>query len=241
MEVNRLFDLLDYSKENYNKDICLSGKKSGKWINYSIDQYMEIVNHISYGLLSLGIGKGDKVATMSNNRPEWNFVDMAIMQIGAVHVPVYPTISDPELIFIINEAEVKLVFISSNVLFNKVSGIKNQMPSLKYMYCFDQVVNAPNFLDLKESGKNNSQEDVLKKIKSEIVSSDVATIIYTSVTMLNPKGVVLSHSNIISNFTSVPPTSVMNEAFLGLSYLPLSQVYECIRNYMYQDMASSLY
>jgi long-chain acyl-CoA synthetase len=241
MEVNRIFDLLSYSKKKYNKDICLSGKKSGKWVNYSIDQYIEIADNISYGILNLGIGKGDKVATISNNRPEWNFVDMAIMQSGAIHVPVYPTISELELIYIINEAEVKLIFISSNVLFNKVSALKDQMPTLKYLFCFDQVANAPNYLELLERGRNNPAEEMLKKIKSEIKYSDVATIIYTSGTILNPKGVMLSHSNIVSNFSSVAPTFIMNEKFVGLSYLPLCHVYERMLNYMYQYIGISIY
>ncbi|MGD0711085.1 MAG: long-chain fatty acid--CoA ligase [Bacteroidales bacterium] len=241
MEVNRIFDLLRYSKERFNKNICLSGKKSGKWVSYSIDQYIEIVDQLSYGLMNLGIGRGDKIATISNNRPEWNFVDMAIIQIGAIHVPLYPTLSDSELAYIINEAGIKLIYISSNVLFNKVSALKDQMPSLKYMFCFDQVPNASNYIELRENGEINQKKEELEKVKSEIHPSDIATIIYTSGTTMNPKGVMLTHHNIISNYTSVAPTFVMNETFVGLSYLPLCHVYERMLNYMYQYIGISIY
>jgi len=241
MEVTRIFDLIEFVKQNFTNDVCLAGKKSGKWVKYSIDQYKEFVDFVSAGLLSLGIGKGNNIASISNNRPEWNFVDLGIMQIGAAHVPIYPTISDSEFVYIMNEAEVKLIFVSSNVLYNKITRLKSHLPFLQNIFCFDNVPNAAGFQDLLEAGKTNFEKEKLEKIKNEIKPNDLATIIYTSGTTAKPKGVMLSHANLVSNFIEASKTLNLNSSSTTLSYLPLCHVYERMLNYKYQYLGIPVY
>lgn len=240
MEVKRIFDLLPYIREKYNKDICLAVKKSGKWIHYSIDQYRENVDIASKALISLGINKNDKIATISNNRPEWNIVDLAIMQTGAVHVPVYPTISDKELTYILSETAAKVVFVSSTVLYNKVTKVLNEISSDAKVFSFDTVPNAVHFNEFKLSAANVTDE-LLNKCKSIVQPQDVATIIYTSGTTDLPKGVMLSHSNLVSNFIAASKTMNLDSSHVTLSWLPLCHVYERMLNYKYQYLGISIY
>lgn len=240
MEVKRIFDLIPYIKEKYDKDVCLAGKKSGKWIKYSIDAYRENVDLACKGLISLGVVKNDKIATLSNNRPEWNFVDLAIMQTGAIHVPIYPTISDQELKFILSEAEIKIIFISSTVLYNKVEKVLQEISSDAKIFTFDTVQDAAHYNDLKEAAVGINDE-LLEKCKSNVHPDDVATIIYTSGTTDVPKGVMLSHSNLVSNFIAASKTMNLNSGHVTLSYLPLCHVYERMLNYKYQYLGIAVY
>lgn len=240
MEVQRIFDLIPFIKERYNKDICLAGKKSGKWITYSADAYQENVNKICKGLLSLGIKKDDKVATLSNNRPEWNFVDLAVMQIGAVHVPVYPTISDNELSYILKEADVKIIFVSGSVLYNKVEKIRKDITADLCVYTFDNVAGAGHFSMLKEKGNEINDAAVVQCMMS-VSPDDLATIIYTSGTTDFPKGVMLSHKNLVSNFIAASKTMNLDSSHVTLSYLPLCHVYERMLNYKYQYLGIAVY
>ncbi|MFH0865915.1 MAG: long-chain fatty acid--CoA ligase [Bacteroidota bacterium] len=240
MEVKRIFDLIPFIKEKYNNDICLAGKKGGKWITYSIDQYRENVDLACKGLLSLGIKKNDKIATISNNRPEWNFVDLAIMQIGAIHVPVYPTISGNELGYILKETEIKIIFISGSVLYNKVVNILNEISMEVKIYTFDNIAGAEHYNNLKEAGKQVDDE-TMEKCKSGVCPDDIATIIYTSGTTDLPKGVMLSHNNLVSNFIAASKTMNLNSGHVTLSYLPLCHVYERMLNYKYQYLGISVY
>lgn len=241
MEVKRIFDLIPFIKEKFNKDICLAGKKSGKWITYSIDEYRENVDLVSWGLLSLGIAKDDKIATISNNRPEWNFVDLGMLQVGAVHVPVYPTISDDELLHILNEAEVKIIFVSNNYLYSKINSLINRLGKPLKIYAFDNVSDASNFQDLIKLGKDFSLKEKLSAIKDFILPQDLATIIYTSGTTAMPKGVMLSHANMVSNFIAASKTMNLNSSHATLSYLPLCHVYERMLNYKYQYLGIAVY
>lgn len=240
MEIVRIFDLIPYIKEKYDEDICLAGKKSGKWIKYSIDAYRENVDYACKGMISLGVVKNDKIATLSNNRPEWNFVDLAIMQTGAIHVPIYPTISDNELAFILRETEIKIIFISSTVLHNKVVKVLQEISSEAKIFTFDTVQGAVHFNELKEAAADIS-DDNLEKYKNDVHSDDVATIIYTSGTTDVPKGVMLSHSNLVSNFIAASKTMNLNSTHVTLSYLPLCHVYERMLNYKYQYLGIAVY
>ncbi len=157
MEVTRLFDLLPYYKKNFKaKDDVLAGKEGGKWIKYSIDQYIDAALNISYGLLQLGVKPGDKIATISNNRPEWNFLDMGILQIGAVHVPVYPTISESDYKYILAHSEVKYVFISGKEIMRKIEHILPEIPTIKGVYSFKPVDEVKQLDELIESRKIKS-------------------------------------------------------------------------------------
>lgn len=242
MEVTRLFEILPHYKENYKpKDDVLAGKENGEWVKYNIDQYIEISNNISYALLHLGVEKGDKIASISNNRPEWNFVDMAIMQIGAVHVPIYPTISESEYRYILNHAEVKYVFVSSKTLLKKIEHIAPDILSLKGIYTFDKVPKANHLSELLELGNKHSAPDLVKQIKSTIKTSDLVTLIYTSGTTGESKGVMLTHNNIVSNILATKHIPPMGEEGRALSYLPLCHIYERMLTYMFQYVGISIY
>jgi long-chain acyl-CoA synthetase len=242
MEVTRLFDLLPYYKKSFKlKDDVLAGKENGKWIKYSIDQYIEIANNISYGLLQLGIKPGDKIATISNNRPEWNFVDMGILQIGAVHVPIYPTISESDYKYILNHSEVKYVFISGKEILRKIEHILPEITAIKVIYTFKPVDEIKHLDELVEAGKKNPDPERIEALKAGINPEDLATLIYTSGTTGFPKGVMLSHKNLLSNMIGVRHIFPVDDSCKGLSYLPLCHVYERMDIYTYHHLGLSIY
>lgn len=242
MEVTRLFDLLPYYKQTYRaKDDVLAGKEGGKWIKYSIDQYIEAANYISFGLMELGVGPGDKIATISNNRPEWNFLDMGILQIGAVHVPIYPTISESDYKYILHHAEVKYVFVAGNELLRKIEHILPEIPAIKGVYTIKPIENYPSLGELMELGSKNPKAEKLAQLAAAIRPDDLATLIYTSGTTGNPKGVMLSHHNILSNVMGVRHIFPVDQTCKGLSYLPLCHVYERMDIYTYHYLGLSIY
>ena len=242
MTFERLFDVLPIYLEKYSeKEDVLAGKVDGQWRKYSAKEYVSIVNQLSYGLINLGIQKGDKVATISGNRPEWNFMDMAMMQIGAIHVPIYPTISSSDYEYIFNHAEVKMVFMDAKSLYHKVKDVLPKSPSIKAVYSFTQHQEVKDYQEVIQSGIDNPQQDKLELIKKGITTNELATIIYTSGTTGNMKGVMLSHLNIISNVLAlvhVPPVGSEGKA---LSYLPLCHIYERMINYIFQYKGISIY
>lgn len=242
MEVTRLFDLLPYYKKSFKpKDDVLAGKENGQWIKYSIDQYIEIVDCISYGLLQLGVKPGDKIATISNNRPEWNFVDMAILQIGAVHVPIYPTISESDYKYVLAHSEVQYVFISGKEILRKIEHILPEITAIKGIYTFKQVGDLKHLDELIEMGRKNPAPDRVEQLKAAVKPEDLATLIYTSGTTGFPKGVMLSHSNLLSNVMGVRDIFPVDETCKGLSYLPLCHVYERMDIYTYHHLGLSIY
>jgi len=242
MEVTRIFDLLTRYKRKFKpKNDVVAGKENGEWIKYNIDQYIEIVNDISYGLLKLGVKKGDNIATISNNRPEWNFIDMGILQTGAIHVPIYPTICESDYQYILNHAEVKYVFVAGKELLRKIEHILPDIPTLKGLYTFKEHEGVKHLSELIELGKQNPVGKKLESIKAGIKPNEMATLIYTSGTTGNPKGVMLSHNNIISNFLAVSKIPPVGEEGKSISYLPLCHVYERMLNYLFQYLGISIY
>ncbi len=242
MEIKRIFDLLPYYKSNFEpKDDVLAGKEDGIWVKYSIDQYIEIVDHISYGLISLGIMPGDRVATISNNRPEWNFLDMAISRIGAIHVPVYPTISEADYTYILNHSGVKLVFVAGKELLRKIQHILPEVKSLEGLYTFKHIDDVKHLDELINLGKENPVPEEVHKRSEAINEHDVVTIIYTSGTTGIPKGVMLSHHNLLSNAMAVYHIFPIDQYSRGLSYLPLCHVYERMNIYTYHYLGTSIY
>ena len=242
MTIERLFDILPNYLEKYpEKEDALAFKVKGEWKKWSATEYSSIVNDLSYGLLNLGIKKGDKIATITANRPEWNFVDMALMQIGAVHVPVYPTIGAKDYEYIFNHAEIKIVFIDGKSLFHKIKDILPLCPSVENVYSFTEHSEIESYTKVVELGKENPQAEKTELIKKGISTNEVATIIYTSGTTGKMKGVMLSHLNILSNVLAlqhVPPTGSEGKA---LSYLPLCHIYERMINYIFQYRGISVY
>jgi long-chain acyl-CoA synthetase len=242
MALERLFDLLPHYLEKYDwKQDVIAGKENGEWRKYSIQEYITNVTNLSYGFINLGIQKGDRIATITNNRPEWNFTDMAIMQTGAYHIPIYPTISPADYEYIFNHAQVKYVFIAGKELYHKIKDIIPNCPSVKQVFSFSEHEELSHYEQIMNEGKQNPQAEKLETIKNSINTNDIATIIYTSGTTGVMKGVMLSHLNIISNFLScshVPPTGAEGKA---LSYLPLCHIYERMINYIFQYKGISIY
>ncbi|MCF8368983.1 MAG: long-chain fatty acid--CoA ligase [Bacteroidales bacterium] len=242
MEVTRIFDILPYYKINFRpKDDALAGKEDGKWIKYSIDQYIENANNISYAFLNLGVKKGDKIATIMQNRPEWNFLDMGILQIGAVHVPIYPTISESDYKFILKHAEVKFVFVAGRELYSKIEHILPEVPSIKGIYTINHIDDVKNLDELISLGKANNAPDDLHKIERSIKAEDIATLIYTSGTTGDPKGVTLTHHNILSNVKACYGYFPVDDTCKCLSYLPVSHIYERTSLYIYSYIGVSIY
>lgn len=237
----RVPDLLKRYKELYNKEDVLACKVDGQWKKYHIDEYIAIVNDISYALIDAGIKAGDKVAIVSPNRPEWNFIDMGVAQIGAVSVPIYPTISESDYKYIMNDAEVRIAFLSDAGLFEKVSNIKNDVSTLSSIYTFDHVANAEHWSTFRAKGAANPNPTQCEAMLADVKSEDLLTLIYTSGTTGTPKGVMLSHNNIMSNVIASEKVCPVRSNHRILSFLPLSHIFERMLVYMYQYVGASIY
>ncbi len=241
-DVTRLFDLLPHYLQSFKpKDDVLAGKDNGKWIKYSITDYIAHAENISYGLLQLGIKPGDNIATISGSRPEWNLVDMGIQQAGAIHVPIYPTISESDYKYILDHAGVKVIFISGREIYRKIEHLLTDLPGIIAVYAFKETDGVKPLDELISLGRQNPQPETVNEIKAGIKPSDLATIIYTSGTTGNPKGVMLTHQNIISNFKAVKDIPPVGEDGRALSYLPLCHIYERMLVYLYQYLGISVY
>jgi long-chain acyl-CoA synthetase len=242
MEVTRLFDLLDNYIETYpNQDAALACKRNGVWRKFSIREYAELTDAISYSMMFLGIECGDKVGIVSGNRPEWNMIDFAAMQIGAVPIPIYPTISQDDYRHILNHAEMKMIFIEGRELHKKLKPVLPGMKNLKEIITFSPLEDGyKHFEQLVELGRQNPQPEKLATIKQSIKETELASIIYTSGTTGVPKGVMLSHSNIVNNFKNVAeiPAKWNNKA---LSFLPVCHAYERMLVYLYHYLGISVY
>ena len=242
MEVTRLFDILDkYLLENPTQEVALAAKRNGEWRKYSIKEYVELTNSLSYAMLKLGVKPGDKIGIVSGNRPEWNMLDFAIMQIAAISIPIYPTITQDDYRYILNHAEMKIIFMEGKELRSKLKPIIPEVKTLKEVFTFDDIDEDFKSLDyLFELGKANPEPEKLEKLKKTIQAGDMATIIYTSGTTGNPKGVMLSHSNIVHQILAlqVIPSTWSKTA---LSFLPLCHAYERMLVYLYQYLGMSVY
>lgn len=243
MEVTRLFDILERNVVEFPKDDAICGKENGVWTKYSSRQYLETVNNISYGLLQLGIQKGDCIATITPNRPEWNLLDMAIMQIGAVHVAIYPTISESDYDYILHHAAIKMVFVFGWELLRKINNIIEGIPELNdKVYTLRNLRGYRHLNEVIELGRANPCPQYLKEIKDSITPQDIISIVYTSGTTGNPKGVMLSHENFLTNVRGVLPIIPTPNGYNRvLSFLPLCHVYERMMNYVWQYLGIPIY
>jgi len=242
MKITRLFDILERYQEKYpNQQVALAGKQgSNEWQKYSLQEYVDTVTHLSYAMIELGIIPNDKVAIIANNRPEWNMLDMAIMQVGAITVPMYPTITENDYLYIINHAEVKMIILEGAEVMGKISNILSQTPDVKHVYTFIDRKKFPFFQQLVDLGKSKPHAEELEKRKSQVKTSDCATIIYTSGTTGTPKGVMLSHSNIVNQLFGIENTPA-KWSNIALSFLPLCHAYERMLVFMYQYLGMSVY
>lgn len=236
--ITRVFDLLRLSREKYDKEDMVAAKVNGEWVKYSTGTFIRQADELSRGLLALGIRKNDKVAIMSANRPEWNICDFGIMQIGATQVPMYPTLASNDIKFIVQDAGIKIIFVSDINIYNKLSSVKVSCEADFMIYSFDKLEGIPHWLDVTESGRK-SDEDI-EKYRREIGPDDLLTLIYTSGTTGTPKGVMLTHNNLVSNILG---SAIMYpESFRkALSFLPLSHVFERMVLYMYFYLGISVY
>ena len=243
MKITRLFDILDNLKEKYRKNDILCGKENGKWRKYSVDEYIEISHSISCALLELGLQKGDKVATIMNNRPEWNFMDMGIMMAGMVHVPVYPTLSADDYTYILNHSDAKCIVIGIEAIYKRVAPSFPTLTLHPMIFTIAEIEGQRNYKELLQLGRDNREKwmPVVEQTKAETKPEDLATIIYTSGTTGKPKGVMLSHKNFITNALTVASMQTNDHNANILSFLPLSHVYERVINYKYQYLGASIY
>src|ERR1043165_2177379 len=239
-DYTRLFDIIPYQNANYPQPDAFGYKANGQWLKVSTQQVLDTGNKVSLSLLKLGIQPGDKIALVSNNRPEWNMVDLGILQIGAVNVPVYPTISEHEYNYIFNDAGIKYAFVSDTNLANKMSHILKDVASLKGIYTFDKVEGFTSFEEFLSIGAGGDLGQI-EKLKADVKPETLATIIYTSGTTGNPKGVMLSHNNIVSNIKAVLPVLPLNESMRVLSFLPLCHIFERVVTYVYMVKGVSVY
>ncbi len=243
MEIKRLFDFPYYQLENYNLEKALVTKYNGTWKAISTREYIDQANRISRGLLQLGVQPNDKIAVISSsNRTEWNIMDIGIMQLGAQNVPVYPTISEGEYEYVLNHSESVYCFVSDDEVLQKLLLIKDNVPSLKEIYSFEKLDNCKHWDEVLSLGGNVNDQEEVEIRKDAIKEDDVATLIYTSGTTGKPKGVMLSHKNLVSNaLNSEKRFPISKGKDRALSFLPLCHVYERMLIYLYQYTGVTIY
>ena len=247
IQPTRLFDCIDIHLKDAPNRTMLAGKENNVWREYSSVEVSEIVNKLSSGLLYAGIGPGDysiegrdKVAVISKNRAEWVMLDLAVQQIGAILIPVYPTVSDIDLQFILKDAEVKIIFVNDESLFQKTKLLKANLPRLKEIISFEKIEGVKNFQEALLPLTENILGEI-KTISDKIKEDDLVTIIYTSGTTGTPKGVMLSHKNILSNVMDGLPCFPPGENLKALSFLPLNHIFERMVSYIYLFMGTSIF
>ncbi|MCP4121614.1 MAG: long-chain fatty acid--CoA ligase [Bacteroidetes bacterium] len=233
MEVKRLFDALYYQRENFPQEISFTSLCDGNWKSYSTDDMISIGTKVSLGLLKMGVQPGDKIAVIvKENRPEWNILDFGISQIGAINVPIYPTISPGEYEYIFNDAGIKICIAEKKDLKAKVDKIKDQVQSLQRIFTIDEVEGCENWSEILEMGESGDAQEV-KAIADKVQPNDLATLIYTSGTTGLPKGVMLTHENVISNVIEVSAHMPLAPGMKALSFLPLCHIFERMVTYCY--------
>jgi long-chain acyl-CoA synthetase len=243
-KITRLFDFPYYQLEKYSSiPDALVTKYNGNWIKTSTEDYIEKANTISRALLRMGVQQNDKIAVISsNNRTEWNIVDIGILQIGAQNIPIYPTISAEEYEYILNHSQAIYCFVSDVEVMRKINLIRDKTPLLKEIYTFNEIPNCKNWNELIELGKDKSNQNSVEERKNSVTTEDLATIIYTSGTTGRPKGVMLSHKNIVSNvLDSAPRIPFEAGNSRALSFLPICHIFERMILYLYQYYGVSVY
>ena len=240
MEIKRTFDILPYALANHPLDNCLVSKENGIWKNISTQEYYDEANKLSNGLIELGVQAGDRIASINNNRPEWNILNFATAQIGAILCPMYPTISAEDYVYIFNHSEISYVFVSDEEILAKVLKAKESVPSLKDVFTFEKINNAKHWSEVLKLNKDQHNDEISKR-REAISENDLATIIYTSGTTGKPKGVMLSHKNLVSNSKSALPLIPCLPGDKALSFLPVCHVFERTLLNIYLQAGVSIY
>ena len=240
--ITRLFDLPYHQLQNYSIPNSLVTKKDGKWIPTSTQEYVDKANAVSRGLLRMGIGVNEKIAVISsNNRTEWHILDIGILQLGAQNVPVYPTISETDYEYILNHSEATYCFVSDQEIFDKLATVKHNLPNLKKIYSFEDVDGCENWQKVFDLGEDRGNQAEVEERKNNVRTEHLATIIYTSGTTGRPKGVMLSHQNIVSNVLDCEKRIPFNAGkTVALSFLPICHIFERMVVYIYQFYGVSI-
>ncbi len=243
MEITRTFDILDRHAREYKKEDALAAKVEGRWVRISSEEYHRRALLVSYALLALGLKKGDRIAVITNNRPEWNYIDMGASRAGIVTVPIYPTISVEEYTYILKDAEPRIIFLADQGLVKKLRPVVDEVKNIKGVYTFNKTEGEKHWEELLKLGEQEEEKyrDELEKISSSIADEDWLTMIYTSGTTGFPKGVMLSHRNLVSNVKSTIHVHTNGPGAKALSFLPISHIYERMLNYHYQYKGISIY
>ncbi len=242
-EVTRTFDILERILEEFQRSDALGGKRGNEWYTYSTEEYYRNSHRFALGLLAMGVHRGDRIATVTNNRPEWNFADMGMAMTGVVHVPLYPTIGDDEYSYILKHSGARFLVVGDAKLLEKLTPVVELIPSVKAVFVFEEIPGARFYGEIMEEGDQNREalEGRLAEIKASVKPDDLATIIYTSGTTGVPKGVMLSHRNLVSNFTSHAKMHHLGKDHRVISFLPLCHVYERSVNYHFQYKGMGVY
>lgn len=243
MEITRTFDIIDLNFEKYPRKDMYGGKVDKEWVTYSTEDVKRNVDLTAYGLFALGLNEGDRIATITGNRPEWNFADMGMAQAGMIHVPVYPTITADEYAYIFGHAEVKAVIVANKQLYQKIKDVAGANGQIKHIISFEKIEGLMSFSELLEEGRKNEDKfrERLASVRASIKPEDLVTIIYTSGTTGNSKGVMLSHSNLVINALETSTAHEFGYGYRALSFLPLCHVYERMVNYHFQYKGLSVY
>jgi len=236
----RLFDVPYHQQKNYQNDSMFVTKKDGIWTLMDTTTFIEKALLVSRGLIAFGISAGDKIAVASSNRVEWNILDIAVQQVGAILVPLYPNISVNDYRFILNDASIRICVVGNKELWDKITSIRKEVPSLEHLFVFDKIEGCSNWSEISEQAEKIDPAEV-KSIMDLVKSNDLATIIYTSGTTGNPKGVMLSHSNILSNVFACQSRIPANNNSNVLSFLPVCHIYERMLHYLYMYIGCSIY
>jgi len=241
--ITRLFDFPYYQLEKNNVPDCLVTKYNGVWVKTSTQEYVDKANAISRALLRMGIQKNDKIAIISSsNRTEWNIMDIGVLQTGAQTVPIYPTIAAEDYEYILNHSEATYCFVSDEVVLQKLVSIQRNVPLLKEVFSFDEIKGCKNWKEVLNLGEDISNQDVVEDRKNNVKPEELATIIYTSGTTGKPKGVMLSHNNIVSNVLDSSPRIPFEEGTSrALSFLPICHIFERVILYIYQYYSVAIY
>jgi long-chain acyl-CoA synthetase len=242
MKPTRVFDLLEYYPAKFgDKQDAFAGKVNGVWKTWSFQTFSDHAHALAAGLIDGGIKRGDRIAVLSNNRPEWNIIDFGAQLCGSILVPVYPTVSEADLAFILQDSESKIVFVSSKDIFEKTKSAIKDMAVPPAIYAIDDFPGADSWNIILEKGKANKHADEIRAIKREVTPDDVFTVLYTSGTTGTPKGVMLTHNNLVSNFTTLCDLPPVDHTHRALSFLPLNHVYERLISFLYMFRGPSIY
>jgi long-chain acyl-CoA synthetase len=243
MEITRTFDIVDQIVEKYQRDDILAVKRNGRWEKFSSKEYKNNVDKFSLGLLSMGLKPGDKIVTISNNRPEWNFMDMGMSQVGVVHVPIYPNNGPAEFKHIFNHSDARWIIVSSQEFYYKIVDIAENIENIEKIWTIDNVKDVPNFKEILDEGEKNREKyyDELQKLRQSVSPDDLVSIIYTSGTTGLSKGVMLSHRNFMSNVAATVEILPLKYKDKALSFLPLCHVLERMVNYLLQSKGIGIY